>query len=1158
MNKGTKSTAERRTQQPGDGVRAASVTHYIEKPPGPVHIPDVGQPTEQREHLYSMEGHLFWDGVDLTNLADSSSKWTQSGGPDSPIHRLGRVGIGTSQPSTELEVAGTLTASGLRLASLQGVAKFDGGRATGGAVLSDMADVSTDAAEPGHLLVLGESGWVAMSPRNAVVLDHSKLTGADADVHAQYLTAERHDEIPHAVRSLSVDGSLEASSSGVEIVAATVIRGELTLIGRSGVLIARRGRVSADATSDDIPEGETARFHTPERVAEVGDRRYLMLNGSNASSLRPGGSTIHDLDADSVDGRHATDFAIVDHAHQHSEIEGTGEDDHHQKVHRIDGGEHSVPPGATVGSVLVVQAGGGLAFSTIDVSSTSGIIPLSRIDVGGVKKQDLSALVGIRGSIQSQIDSRAEREHVHQHGDAPDLDIDQHAQYLTRDRADTWLQAKSTDDIRQGNRNRYVDPSEIVAIVDRQHVRIDGSNLTGGTIRGLDADLVDGVHASDLSRVGHAHDHSSTANIGRDDHHPEVHDLESHRVTRPVSAEAVLKVRDGRPCFDKLVASDLPFPVASSEEVSALAAKVGRHAIELSSRSDVSHGHAHSTLSGKEQDDHKQYLTSDRAMALVGGLSTDSIREGKSNRYFRPESARAAVSPTTPLAYDADGRLVLRIDDRRLQVVQDRLTLARAIDEESDVSIRSIVVGGGRISATALEAVVWIGGPEDPVDLTVSGRVRTGSMSFGSGTGVLSVDDGEVSVGARIGMLSDVRASGANGGDLLSFDGRTWGPLPLSRLAESLKGPDPLTEDDVRRIHGSLTHDIPSLIIGGGDAADGSIAINVGTAKNALDVNGGVAIGPGIAGTVGVGPGNLALSGSIGLGSGESPREALDLGSGRIVGGTASETVPNVLDLSASPDLPVTSISFVGGGSAEVSASDVRAMFRLNTKSAGSVVLSHAPAQGTVLGVPQAGRIALRIGLQDIASITGEGVAIGLDEPRLPLDVSGHMGVSDGSQSPKSWMMFRAAVPEAPPTICFPASSRMQVGTLKSYDRGSVWNATATFEPDGTLIVGRRVIGSTKKIDLRPGANDDLAIGGASVVKVIGDATATIGGLSDGVDGAITVVVNVGTTSVAIANESIGSIKKNRIAVPQKLEILAGRCMTFVYDGDAERWLPSA
>jgi len=232
-------------------------------------------------------------------------------------------------------------------------------------------------------------------------------------------------------------------------------------------------------------------------------------------------------------------------------------------------------------------------------------------------------------------------------------------------------------------------------------------------------------------------------------------------------------------------------------------------------------------------------------------------------------------------------------------------------------------------------------------------------------------------------------------------------------------------------------------------------------------------------------------------------------------------------------------------------------MLRLNTRAYGSLLLAHNPNDGTLIAIPQDGRLSIKIGQQEAASFGENGMAVGVRNPRMRLDVRGHVGVSDGSANPKSWMLLRAAVPEAPPTICFPSNSELQIGTLKSYDAGAVWDATASFESDGTFRVSGRVIQGITKIGLAAGSNEDIPVGAFGVVKVSADTATSIGGISGGFNGAVVVLVNTGSFPISISGECVGSLRENRISAEIGTELKPKKCMTLVYDGDVKRWIPS-
>jgi hypothetical protein len=153
-------------------------------------------------------------------------------------------------------------------------------------------------------------------------------------------------------------------------------------------------------------------------------------------------------------------------------------------------------------------------------------------------------------------------------------------------------------------------------------------------------------------------------------------------------------------------------------------------------------------------------------------------------------------------------------------------------------------------------------------------------------------------------------------------------------------------------------------------------------------------------------------------------------------------------------------------------------------------------------------------------------------------------------------MMFRTVVPDSPPTICFPFGGSLKIGTLRSYDVGSIWDERASFESDGTFRVSGRVIGGTKRVEMESSRNDDVDTSGGMLVKLIGKNDSTLGGLSAGLDGTILTVLNPGDAAIPLVNESAGSSPENRLSVSPDLTIAAKTARNFVYDGDARRWFP--
>ena len=144
MAKSIKSTSERKKQLNKNEENLTKMTKAIEKPAGPINIPD--QKSSKKDYLYNENGNLIWNGINLTQIADGSSKWSHDDGSNA-IYRLGQVGIGTQSPRSELDVVGTITTDGIKISTINGIAKIENGEFGGNATLNDLQDVFVENAQ---------------------------------------------------------------------------------------------------------------------------------------------------------------------------------------------------------------------------------------------------------------------------------------------------------------------------------------------------------------------------------------------------------------------------------------------------------------------------------------------------------------------------------------------------------------------------------------------------------------------------------------------------------------------------------------------------------------------------------------------------------------------------------------------------------------------------------------------------------------------------------------------------------------------------------------------------------------------------------------------------------------------------------------------------
>jgi hypothetical protein len=194
-------------------------------------------------------------------------------------------------------------------------------------------------------------------------------------------------------------------------------------------------------------------------------------------AVAAGSALVTNLDADLLDGQHASAFAAVGHNHDHGALTGLGDDDH-----------GAVYPGLAQSETIT-----GLWTFDRDPNAPFAVAAGSAV----VTNLNADLLDGQHAS------AFAAAGHNHDHGTLTGLGDDDHgAVYPGLSQAETITGLWTFDR----------DPNAPFAVAA-------GSAL----VTNLNADLLDGQHASAFATAGHTHAHSALTGIGANDHHNQLH-----------------------------------------------------------------------------------------------------------------------------------------------------------------------------------------------------------------------------------------------------------------------------------------------------------------------------------------------------------------------------------------------------------------------------------------------------------------------------------------------------------------------------------------------------------------------------------------------------------------------------------------------------------
>lgn len=93
-------------------------------------------------------------------------------------------------------------------------------------------------------------------------------------------------------------------------------------------------------------------------------------------------------------------------------------------------------------------------------------------------------------------------------------------------------------------------------------------------------------------------------------------------------------------------------------------------------------------------------------------------------------------------------------------------------------------------------------------------------------------------------------------------------------------------------------------------------------------------------------------------------------------------------------------------------------------------------------------------------------------------------------------------------------------------------------------------------VTLADGANNDVSLGAASILRATPGTGSTITGVTNGEAGRLLCIANLGGSNITIKAEDAGSTAANRFGIANDVTLSGGvgRCRWFYYDGTASRW----
>lgn len=316
---------------------------------------------------------------------------------------------------------------------------------------------------------------------------------------------------------------------------------------------------------------------------------------------------------------------------------------------------------------------------------------------------------------------------VSDHGALTGLGDDDHLQYLTSPRANTWLATKTTSNLTEGSNLYYTD--------ERVQDAVGGMVSPSSTIRWTYNDTAGKIQAF-LSPANV--DHGSLGGLGDDDHTQYLTSPRANTWLGTKSIGALADVSPSAPTNGQV----LTYHNASGQ---------------WRNQSPTVYVTDHGALTGLADDDHLQYLTSPRANTWLASKTTSNLNEG-SNLYYTDERVQdavgAMVSPSSTIRWsynDTAGKIQAFVSPANIShaslsnlTTGDPHTQYQLRSEENSANGYMGLDASGRASPTRLgsgtpTSTVWLRGdgvwasvPFSPADAITVDAVSVKNPNFES------------------------------------------------------------------------------------------------------------------------------------------------------------------------------------------------------------------------------------------------------------------------------------------------------------------------------------------------------------------------------------------------------------------------------------------
>jgi hypothetical protein len=395
------------------------------------------------------------------------------------ITGAGLVGIGTASPTNELTVNGTVSGIAALFTSITS-------HASGGPANSERFGLSASATGTNSLSVGASASATAT---NATAVGQ----GASAAGAGGNGSAFGFGSVATGTSSTALGSSTSATGTG-----------SIAVGINSTAAFANSIAIGNTASATGAGDGQWGSLANP-----VNFRSYGIVSGvQGIFSFITTSGTVDGRDI-SVDGATLDSHITTTGIHfsystiDHGTIQGLGDDDHLQ-YHNDTRGDIRY---FTKAQVITIS---GFLQSEIDTKSDIGHIHDDRYYTE-------SEINTISGFLQSELDSHTSTTGIHftydtiDHGTITGLTDDDHLQYLTSGRADTWLSGKTTTNLTEGSNLYFTD--------ERVDDRVASLLVAGSGIELLYSDVGNSLTISVTGITGGGvTDHGALTGLGNDDH----------------------------------------------------------------------------------------------------------------------------------------------------------------------------------------------------------------------------------------------------------------------------------------------------------------------------------------------------------------------------------------------------------------------------------------------------------------------------------------------------------------------------------------------------------------------------------------------------------------------------------------------------------------